>query len=307
MAPPADQQPELLVVVGPTASGKSDLALALAEKLDGEIVSADSVQVYRRFDIGTGKPSSEERARVPHHLIDVVDPLESMDAARWASLADRAIVEIGSRGKRPIVCGGTFLWVRALLYGLAAAPPADDAVRARHRERAERDGRASLHAELMMVDPEAASRLAPNDFVRVSRALEVYELSGVTLTSWQQDHGFREARFRARLIGTAHSREIYEERVADRAQRMLEGGFVAEVKALLAEGYEHARAMSSVGYKQVAAALRSESAVDERELGQAITRATRVFARRQRTWLRDQPVTWLNGEQAARGDIQLAP
>ena len=302
-ATPADQEPELLVVVGPTASGKSDLALALAEQIGGEIVSADSVQVYRRFDIGTGKPSADERARVRHHLIDVVDPLEPMDAARWASLADRAVDDIASRGKRPIVCGGTFLWVRALLYGLAAAPPADDSVRARHQERAEREGRAALHAELTRVDPEAATRLAPNDFVRVSRALEVYELSGVTLTSWQKDHGFREARFRSRLVGVAHPRDVYEQRVAERTERMLAAGFVAEVKNLLAQGYASARAMSSVGYKQVAAAVQGDSPIDERELGQAIARATRVFARRQRTWLRDQPVTWLSSEQAARGEL----
>jgi tRNA dimethylallyltransferase len=306
MARAADQQPELLVVVGPTASGKSDFALAVADKLGGEIVSADSVQVYRRFDIGTGKPSAEERARVPHHLIDVVDPLEPMDAARWASLAERAISAITERDKRPIVCGGTFLWVRALLYGLAAAPPADEAIRMRHQERAHSEGRAALHAELMKVDPEAANRLAPNDFVRVSRALEVYELSGVPLSRWQEDHGFREPRFRARLFGIAHPQETYERRIAERVERMLAAGFVAEVTALLAEGYESARAMSSVGYKQLAAAVRAGSPIDERELAQAITRATRVFARRQRTWLRDQPVTWLSADQAARGQLELA-
>jgi tRNA dimethylallyltransferase len=300
MTAPADQQPELLVVVGPTASGKSEFALIAAEKLGGEIVSSDSVQVYRRFDVGTAKPSAEERERVPHHLIDIVDPLEPMDAARWASLAERAISEIAARGKRPIVCGGTFLWVRALLYGLAAAPPADDAVRARHQERAEREGRAALHAELMKVDPDAANRLAPNDFVRVSRALEVYELSGVPMTRWQEDHGFREPRFRARLLGIAHPQEIYERRIAERVQRMLEAGFVAEVNGLLADGYEGARAMSSVVYKQVAAALRTGSPLDERELALAITRATRIFARRQRTWLRDQAVTWLGPEDAKR-------
>src|SRR5688572_30525224 len=138
----------LLVIVGPTASGKTDLAVALAERLDAEIVSADSVQVYRRFEIGTGKPSAEQRARPPHHLIDVADPLEPMDAARWAALAEEAILDIRARGKRPIVCGGAFLWVRALLFGLAAAPPADPGVRARHAERAASEGRAALHAEL---------------------------------------------------------------------------------------------------------------------------------------------------------------
>jgi tRNA dimethylallyltransferase len=303
MTDPTHQQPDLLVVVGPTASGKSDLALALAEKLDGEIISADSVQVYRRFDIGTGKPSAEERARVLHHLIDIVDPLEPMDAARWATLARQATLAIAARGKQPIVCGGTFLWVRALLYGLAAAPPADESVRARHVERAEREGRAALHAELATVDSDTASRLAPNDFVRVSRALEVYELTGVPLSRWQRDHGFREQLFRARLLGVEHPRELYEERIASRARHMLEAGLIDEVRILLGEGYASARAMSSVGYKQVATALQASVPIDEPELCQAIVRATRVFARRQRTWLRDQPVTWLSPEQAARGEL----
>jgi tRNA dimethylallyltransferase len=306
MTAAARQQPDLLVVVGPTASGKSDFALALAEALGGEIISADSVQVYRRFDIGANKPGAEERARISHHLIDIADPLEPMDAARWATLAEQAIAAILARAKQPIVCGGTFLWVRALLYGLAAAPPADEAVRARHLERAERDGRAALHAELTTVDPEAAERLAPNDFVRVSRALEVYELTGVPLSRWQRDHGFREQRFHARLFGVQHPREEYEQRIVARARRMLEAGLVDEVRTLLGEGYGPARAMSSVGYKQVAAALQASSSIDERGLVEAIVRATRVFARRQRTWLRDQSVTWLSPEQASEGRISAA-
>src|SRR5690606_7036261 len=163
----------LLVIVGPTASGKTELAVQVAEASNGEIVSADSVQVYRGFDIGSGKPSAEQRRRAPHHLIDVCDPLDAMDAARWAALAEASISDIVSRGRRPIVCGGTYLWVRALIFGLAAAPPGDPTLRAQHRALVDAEGRAALHARLAAADPQAAARLSPNDFVRVSRALEV--------------------------------------------------------------------------------------------------------------------------------------
>jgi tRNA dimethylallyltransferase len=293
----------LLVIVGPTASGKTDLAVALAERLDAEIVSADSVQVYRRFEIGTGKPSAEQRARAPHHLIDVADPLEPMDAARWAALAEEAILDIRARGKRPIVCGGAFLWVRALLFGLAAAPPADPGVRARHAERAASEGRAALHAELARVDPESAARLGPNDFVRVSRALEVFELSGRPLSSYHTEHGFREPRHRARFVGIGHARAALDERIARRARRMLDSGWIDEVKTLLAEGFAAARAMSSVGYRQIAEQLRTAGGADDLE--DSIRRATRVFARRQRTWLRDEPVEWLTPEQAERAELAV--
>src|SRR5258706_1664806 len=160
---------DVVVVVGPTASGKTDLALAIAETHGGEIVGADSVQVYRHFDIGSSKPTLEERSRVPHHLVDVVDPSEPMDAASYADRASLAIAGVIQRGKLPIVCGGTFLWIRALLYGLAGAPPGDADARRRHATLAETEGRSALHAELAKVDPESARRLNPNDLVRVSR------------------------------------------------------------------------------------------------------------------------------------------
>ena len=192
---------EIAVVVGPTASGKSDLALALAEARGGEIIGADSVQVYRHFDIGSSKPSQGDRERVPHHLIDVVDPNEAIDAASYDERAARAIADVRGRGRLPIVCGGTFLWVRALLYGLAQAPPGDAATRERHGRIAEAEGRPALHARLAAVDAESAARLNPNDFVRVSRALEVFETSGRPLSAWQEEHGFRTPRYRAKLFG----------------------------------------------------------------------------------------------------------
>ncbi|MFO7177201.1 MAG: tRNA (adenosine(37)-N6)-dimethylallyltransferase MiaA [Pseudomonadota bacterium] len=292
----AESEP-LIVVVGPTASGKTDLAIELAERFDGEIVSADSVQIYRHFDIGSGKPSADERARVPHHLIDAAEPDAPLDAARFAELAETAIDSIRARGKRPIVCGGTFLWVRALVYGLAPAPPADPEVRARHAERAEREGRAALHAELKRVDPESAARLAPNDFVRVSRALEVYELTGVPLSRFQAEHGFRVPRRRVHLVGVRRTREELDDRIRARIERMLDAGWIDEVRSLLERGYGQTRPMGSVGYRQVARAI-TEDAIDREVLATEIFRATRVFARRQRTWLRDEPVEWVENAAA---------
>lgn len=283
----------LLVVVGPTATGKTELAVELAERLGGEIVSADSVQVYRAFVAGTGKPSTAERARAEHHLIDVVDPLEPVDAARFAELAEAALADIRARGKRPIVCGGTFLWVRALVFGLAAAPPADPAIRARHRALVDAEGRPALHAALAAVDPVAAARLSPNDFVRVSRALEVYELTGAPLSELQASHGFKTPRHRARLLGVRRDPAELDERIAARVRAMLRAGWVDEVRALLDAGYATARAMGSVGYRQIHDAIRTGASLDDDALFDPIRRATRIFARRQRTWLRDEDVEWL--------------
>ncbi len=283
----------LLVVVGPTASGKTELAIALARRLDGEIISADSIQVYRHFEIGTGKPNAAERRAAPHHLIDVAEPTEAMDAARFAELALACIEQIRARGRTPIVCGGTFLWVRALVHGLAAAPPSSSELRARHAEIAERSGRAALHAELSRVDPVCAARLAPNDFVRVSRALEVFELSGVPMSRWQAEHGFREQRFAPRLFGVRRSKEELDVRIRARAEYMLGAGWLEEVSALEAKGFGETRAMASVGYKQVRDATLAAERPEPAVLLDAVTRATRIFARRQRTWLRDEPVSYV--------------
>jgi tRNA dimethylallyltransferase len=290
---PDSATPPLVVIVGPTASGKTELALALAEREAVEVVSADSVQVYRHFDRGTGKPSTEERARLPHHLIDVVEPSESFDAARFAEAAAERIAEIESRGKRPIVCGGSFLWVRALLYGLASAPRADPALRARHRELAEREGAAALHARLLAVDPASAARLAPADVLRVSRALEVYELGGTPLSALQADHGFRSPRYRARLVAPKRERLELDDRIRARVEAMLDAGWIDEVRALLEAGFGGTRPMGAVGYRQIAEALGGRASLERAPLADAIARATRIFARRQRTWLRDAPVEWV--------------
>jgi len=283
----------LLVIVGPTATAKTSFAIRLAERLQGEIISADSVQVYRDFNIGSGKPDAEELSRAPHHLLDIRDALEPLEAMAWAELARSKIEEIRERGAVPIVCGGTFLWIRALLYGLADAPAGDEGIRSRHREIAEDKGRAFLHEELAKVDEKSAARLHPNDLLRVSRALEVFELSGRTLSAIQEEHGFRDCRYDARLIALEWERPVYEDRLRARIVMMLRSGWKQEVEALLQSGYGSARAMDAVGYRQVRQAVEAEAQgvkVEEETLAEDVTRVTRIFARRQRTWLRDEKI-----------------
>lgn len=289
---------KLLVVVGPTASGKTALAVQMAEALGGEIVTADSVQVYRHFDCGTGKPTADEKCRAVHHLVDILDPLEQLDAAGWAERAEQVVAEVAARHQVPIVCGGSFLWVRALLFGLAEAPGASPDVRARHRALVEAQGRTALYNELAARDPAIAARLNPNDFVRVSRALEVLEITGVPMSQWQAEHGFRTQRYAFELLGVKRERPELDERIAARVDKMFESGWLDEVQALVTRGYGAARAMGSVGYRQVHEALQART-FELAELQASIVRATRVFARRQRTWLRDQPVRWVAEGDAA--------
>jgi tRNA dimethylallyltransferase len=299
ISPSQNIETPIVCVVGPTASGKSDLALEIAELTNGEVVSADSVQIYRGFDIGSAKLTHSERARVPHHLIDALDPFDACDAARFSAMADALLQDIRARGKLAIVCGGTFLWVRALIYGLAEAPAADPVLRAEHRSLAERFGRAHLHDQLRDIDPVLHARLAPNDFVRVSRALEVHALTGKTLSSLQSAHGFRQARFAVQLVGVDHPRETLHARIAERSRSMLAQGFIDEVRDLLARGFHQAPALRSVGYRQVVEALATQAQPATTELADRIAQATRVFARHQLTWLRREPVRWLRSGDVA--------
>ncbi len=282
---------DLLVIVGPTATGKTALAVALAQRLGGEVISADSVQIYEGFDIGSGKPTAAELSVVRHHLIGAVHPMRTVDAAWWADAAARAVQDVRSRGGVPIVCGGSFLWVKALLFGLAKAPGADRDLRAAHRALAELEGRSALHARLRAVDPESALRLHPNDFVRVSRALEVCELTGKPMSEWQREHGFSTPVHRAKLVALATDSATLDERIRARVTQWLGQGWIDEVISLRARGCGDARAMGSVGYAQVRAAV--DGTLPREGLDDVIVRATRVFARRQRTWLGHAEVTWL--------------
>lgn len=282
---------ELVAIIGPTASGKTELAIRIAETIGGEVVGCDSVQIYRRFDIGSGKPTAEERARAPHHLVDELDPHDAIDAASYAVRARAAIEAIRSRGRIPILSGGTFLWTKAALFGLAKGPAADETIRARHRAQVVAEGKMKLHEELAKVDPGAAARLHPNDTLRVSRALEVFELTGKRLSDEQASHGFREPAIRSRLYAIRIAPEVLTARIESRAKAWLAGGWLDEVRALVRDGYGASRALGSVGYREVRTFLDGE--LPEAELLPSIVRATKIFARRQRTWLNHEPVDWL--------------
>ena len=283
----------IIVIGGPTAAGKSAAALAIAEHLSGELVSADSVQIYRGCDIGSAKPSAEERARVPHHLIDICDPSEVYSAARFVEDADAAIADILSRGRLPIVVGGTGLYIRSLVSGLFNVPQ-DATVRARLRERVAREGVTRLHAELESVDPTCASRIGVRDAVRIVRALEVYEITGRPMSEWQRSHALADERYSALCLTLSLPRSALRDRIAERAKGMLERGLVAEVQTLLDAGVApDAQPMRSIGYREVVQHV--NGALEHHELWAAITAATQRFSKRQLTWFRGQWASqWLD-------------
>ncbi len=273
--------------MGPTAAGKSALALALAERLGGEIVSVDSAQIYRGMDVGTAKPDPATRARIPHHLIDIVDPTESYSAARFRADALAAIAAIRTRGRVPVVAGGTMLYFKALTEGLSALPPADPAVRAEIDARAVRDGWPALHAALARVDPTTAARLAPTDAQRIQRALEVLELSGRPLSALQ---GAREAGDAlgpvVRIALVPGDRARLHAAIAERFDAMLAAGLVDELRRLRRRyGLDASLpSMRSVGYRQAWEYL--DGRIDAPTLRAKGIAATRQLAKRQLTWLR---------------------
>jgi tRNA dimethylallyltransferase len=306
----ADLRPSAIAVMGPTASGKTAFALELAEKFDGEIVSVDSALVYRGLDIGAAKPSREEQSRVRHHLVDVREPWQPYSAAEFAEDARRAVAAIVARGKLPILAGGTGLYFRALLHGLADMPEADEDVRAEIASEAEARGWVALHAELATVDPEAAARIHATDAQRIQRALEVFRISGKPISAWQREaRGERLPAKVLKLVLAPRDRASLHERIEARFDAMLEAGFIDEVRALrdLPELRSHPRpldlpALRAVGYRQAWEYL---DAVDpaphppsapsphlhgekEQQFRSRAIAATRQLAKRQFTWLRGE-------------------
>ena len=287
-------EPLLLVILGPTASGKTSLSLYLAERMRGEIVSCDSVAVYREFDIGTAKPSVDERRRAPHHLLDIAAPGEVVTAGDYSRAARRTIQEISSRRHMPIVAAGTGLYLRALLEGLFAGPPRSEELRARLRERASERGAEYLHKLLRRLDPTAAQAIHANDVPKVIRALEVSLTSRRPMTElWRQGRaplrGFRVVR-----VGLNPEREALYQRINVRAQEMFSRGLVEEARILRERYGATARPLSSLGYKQALEYLDGSLSLD-----QAIAAAQqghRNFAKRQMTWFRREPdVHWIAG------------
>lgn len=281
---------QVLVVAGPTGVGKTAVAVALCQRFDGELVGADSVQVYRGLDIGSAKPTPAELFAVPHHLIDVVDPDASMDAARFARMADAAIADIQRRGRVPVVVGGTGLWLRALLRGLVELPPVDPQLRNRLEREWEQRGATAMHARLRAVDPQAAARIHENDRLRVVRALEVYTQTGAPLGALRGAHALGRPRYRSLMWALDVPRPHYDERIAARVDEMWQAGWLTEVERLIARYGAGARGLSAVGYKQVVAHLsQAPDLRDEARTRADITRATLAYAKRQRTWFRGDP------------------
>jgi tRNA dimethylallyltransferase len=285
-------EPLLIVILGPTASGKTGLSLRLAERFQGEIVSCDSVAVYREFEIGTAKPAKEERSRVPHHLIDIAGPNEQITAGDYSRLARQAIQEISRRGRLPIVVGGTGLYLRALLEGLFAGPPRSEELRARLRSRVEERGSEHLHKLLRRLDPKAGQAIHANDVAKVIRALEVSITARAPMTEmWQEGReplqGFRIVR-----IGLNPDREALYTRINARAKEMFSSGLIEETRALLE--YPDARPLTSLGYKQALQYLRGELTLEEAIA--AAQQGHRNYAKRQMTWFRREPeVEWFAG------------
>jgi tRNA dimethylallyltransferase len=278
--------PQLTVIAGPTAAGKSALAFELAVRDGAEIVSADSQAVYRYFDLGTAKPNAEALARVRHHLISVVDPLDQFTAARFQTLADAAIRDIAERGRRVLVVGGTGLYIRVLLHGLSSGP-SDADVRIRLEAEARRIGAKAMHARLSAVDRTSAERIPVADTLRVVRALEIFETTGTPASHVRRAHGFAAARYPFTLWFLEPPREVLEKAIAARTRAMFAGGLVEEVEILVRRGYRDSPAMQSVGYRQALGVVegRLTLAAAEADTG----RQTRAYAKRQRTWFRKEP------------------
>jgi tRNA dimethylallyltransferase len=287
-------EPLLVVVVGPTGSGKTALSLALAEHFRGEIVNCDSVALYREFEIGTDKPTAAERARVPHHLLDLIDPTGYITAGEYARQARRALEEIKTRGNLPIVVGGSGLYLRALLEGLFPGPQRSHQLRQRLGERAGEKGSAYLHRVLRRLDPSAAAKIHAHDAPKLIRAIEVCLASRQRMTElWKQGRdplpGFRILR-----LGLDPERKLLYDRLNQRAQRMFDSGVVEETQRLLEKYGDAARALTSLGYKQAGQLLRGE--IDRGTALQAAQQAHRHYAKRQITWFRREPdVLWLDG------------
>jgi len=290
----------IVCLVGPTASGKTSLALDLAARLDAEIVSADSRQIYRGLDVGTAKPTAAERARVPHHGLDLIEPDEPFDAARYRDAALAAIAGVYARGHAVLVVGGTGLYLRALRFGLCPAPPRVPRLRHVLHAWAAREGVPALHHRLALVDPVAAGRIHGNDAVRIVRALEVALTTGRRLSDWQRTHGFHAPTFDALVIGLAVPPARLAERIAARVDAMLAGGWLDEVRALVARGHPaDAPVWRTLGYGDMRAVVEGRTTLAAARA--ACILATRRYAKRQRTWFRgESDVVWY--DPAADGE-----
>ena len=299
----ATKKPKIVIICGPTGIGKTSVAVELARHFNGQIIGADSMQVYRYMDIGTAKPTAEEQARVVHHMIDIIGPDESFDAARYAELAGMKIFELDRQKITPFVVGGTGLYIKALLHGLFDAEVFDADVRRRLKQEADAHGIKCLHERLGRLDPESAKRLHPNDSYRIIRALEVVETTGKPISRYHREHGFSEQPFQALKIALNTDRAVLYARINERVDAMIAAGFLEEVKSLLARGYSaNLKSMQSIGYRHMVDFI--DGRLSWAECVRTLKRDHRRYAKRQLTWFGADPeIIWKEPGQVE--EIQL--
>ena len=297
------EKPKIIIICGPTGIGKTAVAVELAEHFNGQIIGADSMQVYKYMDIGTAKPTVEEQARVVHHMVDIVGPDESFDAAQFSERGRTKIFELSRQNILPFVVGGTGLYIKALLYGLFNADFFDPGVRQRLKAEADTQGVEFLHKRLGRLDPETAERLHPNDSYRILRALEVVESTGQSISKHHKNHGFLEQPFESLKIGLNLDRAVLYERINTRVDAMIAAGFLDEVKALLKKGYSaDLKSMQAIGYHHMVDYIERQSTWEE--CVRTLKRDHRRYAKRQMTWFgADSEIIWKAPEQI--GEIAL--
>ncbi len=288
------------MIAGPTAAGKTDVGIRLAERFAGEIVSADSVQIYRYMDVGSAKPTTEELARVPHHMINIRDPDQDFSAGDYVREAREIIEGIHREGRVPLVVGGTGLYIRALLGGIVELPPADRHLRRQLLEQEKTSGEGTLFRKLTSVDPEIALRTPSKNIARIVRALEVYEITGKKLSELQRRHAFLDRLYRYVLVCLDPGRQILYERIDNRVDIMIKRGLIEEVSQLLHRGYaRELKSMQSLGYRHAATVVAGET--DRDEAIRLMKRDTRRYAKRQLTWFRSEPdVLWFDPRDSDR-------
>jgi tRNA dimethylallyltransferase len=294
---PEIAKPQVIIICGPTGVGKTTVAIDLAQHLEGQIIGADSMQIYKFMDIGTAKPTTQERARVVHHMVDFVQPDKPFDAAQYAEMAREKIIELDRQGITPIVVGGTGLYIKALLHGLFDDRVSDPQIRRRLKSEAGDHGIRSLYDRLSSLDPDTAERLHPNDSYRILRALEVIEATGQAISRHHLKHGFFDRPFESLKIGLNLDRAILYERINRRVDVMISAGFLDEVKSLLARGYAaNLKPMQSIGYRHMVDYI--EGRLSWAECIQTLKRDHRRYAKRQLTWFRADPeIIWKEPRQ----------
>lgn len=288
--------PRIAVICGPTGVGKTTAGIEIASALDAEIINADSMQVYRYLDIGTAKPSALERARIPHHMIDIVDPDEPFDAQQYADMGQRLVFQLAEQGIPVLVAGGTGFYIRALIHGLFESGSGNPEIRLNLKKEVEVNGTAELYRRLCECDPRAASKIHPNDAFRIVRALEIYEATGQPISTCHQMHRMAPPLFDVLKIGLFRQREVLYERINRRVERMVEEGLLDEVKSLLQRGYSSGlKPLQSIGYRHVTDFIEGRLSWDDTL--QTLKQDTRHYAKRQLTWFNsDAQVKWMDAD-----------